>query len=82
MQVEVMLEDMDIGMVMLGLAELSLSRPGFKNAIDRIVDAFELARTGSRADYEGLRESNADRVKMSHGPLWSRTPDDSGPEAA
>jgi hypothetical protein len=51
-------------MTMLALAELSLSRPGWKNSIDRIAKKMHGAEM-----YEGFRVTSSDRVKETHKSL-------------
>jgi hypothetical protein len=61
------IEEGERQMTMLALAELSLSRPGWKNAIDEIakkMHGFEM--------YEGFRVTSSDRVKETHKSLGQR----------
>ena len=58
------LEEGQRQLVLLALAELALSRPGFDWTLGEIADLFF-----GREMFEGFKRSNADRVKASHGPF-------------
>jgi hypothetical protein len=53
-------------MLVLALAELALSRPGWDDALRRIVVRID---NPGMPMYESLKASNADRVKEDRGPL-------------
>lgn len=53
-------------MILLALAELALSRPGWENSIREIARHYD----GDQLEmFEGFKKSNADRVKQTHGAL-------------
>jgi hypothetical protein len=58
------LEEDQRQMVVLAIAELALSRPGWDEALGEIAEQF-----GAREMFEDFKRINADRVKASHGPL-------------
>jgi hypothetical protein len=51
-------------MILLSLAELALSRPGWDESLGEIADRFE-----GREMFEAFKRTNADRVKAERGPL-------------
>jgi hypothetical protein len=53
-------------MIVLALAELALSRPGFEDAIKQIVRNFD---SEGLLLFEAFKQTNRDRVKFSHGAL-------------
>jgi hypothetical protein len=57
-------EEGDRQLILLAIAELALSRPGFDDTLGRIA-----ARFGGGEMFRGFKRSNADRVKASHGPF-------------
>jgi len=61
---DVRFEEGNRQLVLLAIAELALSRPGFDDALGLIAD-----QLGGRAIFNDLKRSNADRVKASHGPF-------------
>ena len=54
----------DRQMILLALAELALSRPGFDYAIRKIAEHFHGVEM-----FEQFKETSADRVKAERGPL-------------
>jgi hypothetical protein len=58
------IEEGDRQMVLLALAELSLSRPGWDDALGRIAD-----QIFGRELFEQFKRLNADRVKATRDPL-------------
>jgi hypothetical protein len=54
-------------MLVLAMAELALSRPGWDDALRRIVGRIDNPGTPM---YESLKASNADRVRVERGPLF------------
>lgn len=53
-------------MILLALAELALSRPGWDDAIRRIARNYDQPNLSL---FESLKANNADRVKETHKPL-------------
>ncbi|HEV1992469.1 MAG TPA: hypothetical protein VGR34_06360 [Candidatus Dormibacteraeota bacterium] len=58
------LDEGDRQLVLLALAELSISRPGFDDALGRIADGLK-----GRDMFEELKRLNADRLHSERGPL-------------
>ena len=65
------IEEGDRQMLLLAIAELALSRPGWDWTLGRIAELLE-----GRQMFEKFKRINADRVKAQRGPLGP------GPEAA
>jgi hypothetical protein len=61
------IEEGDRQMILLAIAELSLSRPGWDDALGRIADQFM-----GREMFEEFKRLNADRVKLERGPMHSQ----------
>lgn len=60
----VFLDEGNRQLILLAVAELALSRPGFDDTLGRLSELFY-----GREMFEGFKRSNADRVKASHGPF-------------
>lgn len=56
----VTIEEEDRQMILLALAELSLRRPGWLDALGRVADTFQ-----GREMFDGFRETSADLVRPS-----------------
>lgn len=65
---DVRFEEGNRQLVLLAIAELALSRPGFDHALGLIAD-----QLGGREMFDGFKRTSADRVKASHGPLGPGT---------
>jgi hypothetical protein len=64
MMVQQVFEEGERQMILLALAELALSRPGWDYALGGIAEQFE-----GREMFEDFKRINADRVKTTHKPL-------------
>lgn len=58
------IEENERQMILLALAELSLSRPGFDYAINNIAMQFDNVENGRAKTYDEFRELNKDRIKL------------------
>jgi hypothetical protein len=72
--IKVELEDGERQLVLLALAELSLSRPGFDFALNNIAVKMDNAMVGFESEsrrgelYDAFRELNRDRITPIEGP--------------
>lgn len=57
-------EESDRQLVLLAIAELALSRPGFNPALELIAISL-----GSREMFEQFKLTSSDRIRASHGPF-------------
>lgn len=68
--VEVKIEEGDRQMILLAIAELALSRPGWDDTLGRIADYLSHDATNDgRLMFEGLKLTSADRVHEERSPL-------------
>lgn len=58
------IEEGERQMILLALAELSLSRPGLDYALNNIAIQFDNVENGRAKTYDSFRELNKDRVKV------------------
>jgi hypothetical protein len=68
------LEEGNRQMMLLAIAELALSRPGWDDALGHIAETLSAAEPGAVADgrqiFEAFKRTNADRVKAERIPIW------------
>jgi hypothetical protein len=68
--VETKIEDSERQVILLGLAELALSRPGWTERLEDIAERFDGLEL-----FDQFKRANSDRVRESHAP-----PGESWPE--
>lgn len=71
------IEEEDRQMILLALAELALSRPGWNDTLTRLSSVFATgdgAVDNGRALFEGFKRTSADRVRATHASLGTSWP--------
>lgn len=65
------IEEGDRQMILLAIAELALSRPGWDWTLGRLAELLSTSATAAdgRLMFEEFKRCNADRVKAERGPL-------------